>query len=161
MTRKAMTGGRQASRRRNDFVTFIPLAAYLSPGLLVPHGSPPNLPVSLRPHPAAHLHTCLRRGRLCVCHLQEILGEPQVKVSKHLRYLKEHGMVEADSQANWIVPVAQETAPRTDGEPGVSPGLRARGRDLRAGCETPANFARSWRRTDRSAVAESAQASSP
>lgn len=40
---------------------------------------------------------------LCVCHLQEILGEPQVKISKHLRYLKQHGMVEARREANWMI----------------------------------------------------------
>jgi ArsR family transcriptional regulator len=40
---------------------------------------------------------------LCVCHLQEVLGEPQVKISKHLRYLREHGMVEARREANWMI----------------------------------------------------------
>jgi ArsR family transcriptional regulator len=42
-------------------------------------------------------------GPLCVCHLQEILGEPQVKVSKHLAYLKERGLVESSREGNWIV----------------------------------------------------------
>ena len=42
-------------------------------------------------------------GPLCVCHLQEILDEPQVKISKHLRYLKDHGMAEAERQANWMI----------------------------------------------------------
>lgn len=45
----------------------------------------------------------LAGGPLCVGHLQEILGEPQVKVSKHLRYLKDHGMVEAERQANLMI----------------------------------------------------------
>jgi ArsR family transcriptional regulator len=45
----------------------------------------------------------LMDGPLCVCHLQEILEEPQVKVSKHLSYLREHGMVEAERQANWMI----------------------------------------------------------
>jgi ArsR family transcriptional regulator, arsenate/arsenite/antimonite-responsive transcriptional repressor len=45
----------------------------------------------------------LSGGPLCVCHLQEILGEPQVKVSKHLGYLKQHGMVESERRANWMV----------------------------------------------------------
>lgn len=35
----------------------------------------------------------LSGGPLCVCHLQEILGERQVKISKHLGYLKRHGIV--------------------------------------------------------------------
>jgi DNA-binding transcriptional ArsR family regulator len=40
----------------------------------------------------------LCQGPLCVCHIQEILNEPQVKVSKHLGYLKAHGMVECPSR---------------------------------------------------------------
>ena len=45
----------------------------------------------------------LRQGPLCVCHIQEILGEPQVKVSKHLGYLKTHGLVTVRKDANWRV----------------------------------------------------------
>jgi len=45
----------------------------------------------------------LRDGELCVCHIQEILGESQVKVSKHLAYLRAHGMAEARRDANWMV----------------------------------------------------------
>lgn len=40
---------------------------------------------------------------LCVCHFQELLGEPQVKISKHLAYLRTHGLVEARREANWMV----------------------------------------------------------
>lgn len=54
----------------------------------------------------------LAEGPLCVCHLQEILGEPQVKISKHLRYLKAHGMVEAERQANWMIYRLPEKPPR-------------------------------------------------
>ncbi len=42
-------------------------------------------------------------GPLCVCHLQEILGEPQVKVSKHLAYLRMRGMVRAERSGNWMI----------------------------------------------------------
>jgi ArsR family transcriptional regulator len=48
------------------------------------------------------LHLLLR-GPLCVCHMQEILDEPQVKISKHLRYLKARGLVEASKSANWRI----------------------------------------------------------
>jgi ArsR family transcriptional regulator len=48
------------------------------------------------------LHLLLR-GPLCVCHFQEILGEPQVKISKHLAYLKLHRLVEVTREANWRV----------------------------------------------------------
>jgi ArsR family transcriptional regulator len=45
----------------------------------------------------------LRGGPLCVCHLQEVLGEPQVKISKHLSYLKERGVVSATREGNWMI----------------------------------------------------------
>jgi ArsR family transcriptional regulator len=40
---------------------------------------------------------------LCVCHFQEILNEPQVKISKHLSYLRERGMVVAEREQNWMI----------------------------------------------------------
>lgn len=45
----------------------------------------------------------LQQGPLCVCHLQDVLGEPQVKISKHLGYLKTHALVEARREGNWMV----------------------------------------------------------
>jgi ArsR family transcriptional regulator, arsenate/arsenite/antimonite-responsive transcriptional repressor len=45
----------------------------------------------------------LHEGELCVCHIQEILGEPQVKISKHLAYLRNHGLVESRKEANWMI----------------------------------------------------------
>lgn len=42
-------------------------------------------------------------GPLCVCHFQEILQLPQVKVSRHLAYLRERGMVEVEKKANWRI----------------------------------------------------------
>jgi ArsR family transcriptional regulator len=45
----------------------------------------------------------LTKMPLCVCHFQEILGEPQVKVSKHLAYLRERGMVVAEREQNWMI----------------------------------------------------------
>ena len=45
----------------------------------------------------------LCQGPLCVCHFQELLGEPQVKISKHLGYLKTRGLVEATREANWMI----------------------------------------------------------
>ncbi|MFM1850498.1 MAG: hypothetical protein RIS54_182 [Verrucomicrobiota bacterium] len=40
---------------------------------------------------------------LCVCHFQDLLGEPQVKISKHLAYLRKRGLVEAKREGNWMV----------------------------------------------------------
>lgn len=48
------------------------------------------------------LHLLLS-GPLCVCHFQDILREPQVKISKHLGYLKRNGLVEAERCANWVI----------------------------------------------------------
>ena len=45
----------------------------------------------------------LKEGPLCVCHLQEILGETQVKTSKQLRYMKKLGMVAARREGVWMV----------------------------------------------------------
>jgi ArsR family transcriptional regulator len=45
----------------------------------------------------------LHGEELCVCHIQEILGEPQVKISKHLAYLRAHGLVATRREANWVV----------------------------------------------------------
>ena len=45
----------------------------------------------------------LGQGPLCVCHFQEILDEPQVKISKHLAYLRTRGLVEVERQGNWMI----------------------------------------------------------
>jgi ArsR family transcriptional regulator len=45
----------------------------------------------------------LTQTPLCVCHFQEILGEPQVKMSKHLGYLKNRRMVTAAREQNWMI----------------------------------------------------------
>lgn len=45
----------------------------------------------------------LGQGPLCVCHFQEVLGEPQVKISKHLAYLRARGLVEVERQGNWMI----------------------------------------------------------
>ena len=45
----------------------------------------------------------LAPGPLCVCHFQEVLREPQVKISKHLAYLRERGLVECERSGNWVI----------------------------------------------------------
>lgn len=45
----------------------------------------------------------LLRGPLCVCHFQAVLGESQVKISKHLGYLKARGLVVATRSGNWMI----------------------------------------------------------
>lgn len=45
----------------------------------------------------------LAQGPLCVCDFQTVLAEPQVKISKHLGYLRARGLVEATRSGNWMV----------------------------------------------------------
>ena len=45
----------------------------------------------------------LTKSPLCVCHFQTILGEPQVKISKHLAYLRARGLVDVERDQNWMV----------------------------------------------------------
>jgi ArsR family transcriptional regulator len=45
----------------------------------------------------------LAQSPLCVCHFQTILGEAQVKISKHLAYLRDRGMVDVERDQNWMV----------------------------------------------------------
>jgi ArsR family transcriptional regulator len=45
----------------------------------------------------------LAQGPLCVCHFQEILREPQVKISKHLAYLRQRGLVKVERRGKWMV----------------------------------------------------------
>lgn len=45
----------------------------------------------------------LVEGPLCVCHFQDVLREPQVKISKHLGYLRRNGLVEAQRCANMMI----------------------------------------------------------
>lgn len=40
---------------------------------------------------------------LCVCHLQRVLGKPQVTVSQHLAYLRERRMVSVRRYQNWMI----------------------------------------------------------
>ena len=45
----------------------------------------------------------LAQGPLCVCHFQAVLDEPQVKISKHLAYLRERGLVTGAREGRWMV----------------------------------------------------------
>lgn len=52
----------------------------------------------------------LRRGPLCVCHVQEALQLPQSKISKQLAYLKKHGLLESRRFNNWTIYEIPEAA---------------------------------------------------
>lgn len=42
-------------------------------------------------------------GPLCVCHLQDVLRESQVKISRHLAYLRRRGMVKPERCGQWMI----------------------------------------------------------
>ena len=45
----------------------------------------------------------LAQGPLCVCHFQAALELPQVAISKHLGYLRRHGLVSARRHGRWMI----------------------------------------------------------
>jgi ArsR family transcriptional regulator len=45
----------------------------------------------------------LTHGPLCVCHLQAVLGISQARVSQHLSYLRQRGMVESRREGTWMI----------------------------------------------------------
>ena len=45
----------------------------------------------------------LEAGPMCVCHLQTLLGESQVRMSKQLGYLRKLGLVEAERSGTWMI----------------------------------------------------------
>ncbi|MEM6821828.1 MAG: metalloregulator ArsR/SmtB family transcription factor [Verrucomicrobiota bacterium] len=47
------------------------------------------------------IHLIMNSGPLCVCHIQDILQEPQVKISRHLLYLRRREMLEVRQEGNW------------------------------------------------------------
>ena len=54
----------------------------------------------------------LAQGPLCVCHFQEVLGEPQVKISKHLAYLRARKLVTVAREGTWKVYSLPRKRPR-------------------------------------------------
>lgn len=48
------------------------------------------------------LHLMAREGEVCVCHLVDVLGTNQPKVSRHLAYLKRAGLVSDRKDGLWV-----------------------------------------------------------
>lgn len=45
----------------------------------------------------------LDAGPLCVCHIQELLDAPQVKISKQLATMKQLGLISAKREGTWMI----------------------------------------------------------
>lgn len=52
----------------------------------------------------------LEAGPLCVCHLQEILAAPQVKISKQLATLKQTELISSEREGTWMIYSLREPA---------------------------------------------------
>ncbi len=48
------------------------------------------------------VHLLRQRGELCVCDLVDALELPQSAVSRHLAYLRHHGLVAARREGTWM-----------------------------------------------------------
>ena len=48
------------------------------------------------------LLSLLAEGEICVCFFVESLGEPQSKISRHLAYLRNAGLVSARRDGKWV-----------------------------------------------------------
>lgn len=48
------------------------------------------------------LLSLMREREVCVCYFVEVLGEPQPKISRHLAYLRDAGLVEARREGKWM-----------------------------------------------------------
>ena len=53
-----------------------------------------------------------REGEICVCHLVDVLGTNQPKVSRHLAYLKRAGLVSDRKDGLWVHYRLSNTPPR-------------------------------------------------
>ncbi|MBL7074446.1 metalloregulator ArsR/SmtB family transcription factor [candidate division KSB1 bacterium] len=49
------------------------------------------------------LNLIMTAGEICVCDIQRVLGYCQPKVSRHLAYLKNSGLVEDRREGLWII----------------------------------------------------------
>lgn len=48
------------------------------------------------------MHLLLEAEEICVCHLHEALSLPQPTVSRHLAYLRKHGLVAGRKDGPWV-----------------------------------------------------------
>lgn len=61
-----------------------------------------NLFLALADKTRLRLLNLMRAGEVCVCFFSEVLGESQPKVSRHLAYLRNAGIVSARRDGKWM-----------------------------------------------------------
>jgi ArsR family transcriptional regulator, arsenate/arsenite/antimonite-responsive transcriptional repressor len=53
----------------------------------------------------------LAQRPLCVCHFEAVLRVPQARISRHLAYLRRHGLVTSAQQGRWRIYALASPAP--------------------------------------------------
>ncbi len=61
-----------------------------------------NLFMALADKTRLRLLNLMREGEVCVCFFVEVLGESQPKISRHLAYLRNAGVVETRRDGKWM-----------------------------------------------------------
>ncbi|MDH4068849.1 MAG: metalloregulator ArsR/SmtB family transcription factor [Ignavibacteria bacterium] len=49
------------------------------------------------------LHLLIQSGELCVCDIEDVIGGPQTKISRHLAYLRRSGLVSTRKKGLWML----------------------------------------------------------
>lgn len=61
-----------------------------------------NLFMALADKTRLRLLNLMREDEICVCYFTEVLGESQPKISRHLAYLRNAGLVSARREGKWM-----------------------------------------------------------
>ena len=64
--------------------------------------APNNLLKAFADETRLRILSLLSSGELCVCDIMSVLAVPQPKVSRHLAYLRRHGLVDTRREGQWI-----------------------------------------------------------
>ncbi len=64
--------------------------------------SPNNLLKAFADETRLRILSLLSNGQLCVCDIMSVIKAPQPKISRHLAYLRRHGLVETTREGQWI-----------------------------------------------------------
>ena len=64
--------------------------------------APNNLLKAFADETRLRILSLLSTGELCVCDIMSVIKAPQPKVSRHLAYLRRHGLVETKREGQWI-----------------------------------------------------------
>lgn len=64
--------------------------------------APNNLLKAFADETRLRILSLLSGGELCVCDIMSVIKAPQPKISRHLAYLRRHGLVDTKREGQWI-----------------------------------------------------------